>query len=255
MRLRDKIAIVTGSTSGLGRAIAELFAAEGASVTVTGRDSDRLAQVENAITNTGGNCLGVLADLTDLAEIQKLVSATVNRWGRLDVLVNAAGILAGGNFFDISEDTYDRVMSVNLKSVFFTCQTAAKEMVTRKKGKIVNFSSIGGGVIGFPGGSAYCSSKGAIVSLTQALALELAPSNINVNAISPGNILTAMNQQMFENEEYKRKILDITPSRRIGLPRDITYGALYLASDESDYVTGIQLIVDGGLVTGPASLL
>jgi len=248
MKLSDKVAIVTGSASGMGRAIAMLFASEEAKVTVTDRNPEGLAEVERDIKAAGGQCIGIVADLTKLPEISKVVEKTIKEFGKLDILVNCVGIFELGNFLEISEDSYDRTMNTNLKSTFFMCQRAAKEMVKQGRGKIISLASIAGGKIGWSTASAYCASKGGIVSLTQTLAVELAPYHINVNAISPGNIRTPMNERMFANPDYLKKFLDVTPWGRIGETQDVTFAVLYLASEESDYVTGIQLVIDGGMV-------
>lgn len=249
MKLRDKVAIVTGSTSGIGRAIVILFAQEGAKVMVTGRSPERLDEVVKTIKTSRGECIGISADLTKLTEIKKVVGNTIKEFGKLDILVNCAGVYELANFLEVSEGFYDRTMNINLKSVFFMCQRAAKEMIKQGKGKIINFSSIGGGKIGLATGSVYCTSKGGVVSLTQTLAVELAPYHINVNAISPGNIRTPMNEHLLAEPDYLKVMLDMTPWGRIGETQDITFAALYLASEESDYVTGIQLVIDGGIVS------
>ncbi len=246
MRLAEKVAIVTGSTSGIGRAIATVYAREGAKVVVVGRDGPRLGQVKEEIGAVSGACLGIQADLRNLSEIDKVVRETMKEFGRVDVLVNSAGVFELCDFLEITEDFFDRTMSLNLRSLFFMTQRAAREMKNQGKGKIINLASIGGGTVGFPTGSVYCASKGAIVSVTQTLALELAPYKINVNAISPGNVRTPMNEHLLADPDYLKAMLDQTPWGRIGETTDITPAAVYLASDESDYVTGIQLVIDGG---------
>lgn len=251
MRLAEKVAIMTGSTSGIGRAVAVEFSREGAKLALTGRNPERLAEVEKTIKTAGGECIGILGELTRLPEINRLVESTIKEFGRLDILVNCHGIFELAAFLETSEEFYEKTMSVDLKSVFFMCQRAAKEMIKQGKGKIINFSSIGGGKFGFPNGSVYCAAKGGIASLTQVLALELAPHSINVNAISPGNIRTPINEHLFAHPDYLKNMLDITPLGRIGETKDITGAAVYLASEESDYVTGIQLVVDGGVISGP----
>lgn len=249
MKLSGKVAIVTGSTSGIGRAIAMLFASEGAKVMLTGRSSERLAEVERDIEKAGGQCIGITADLAELPEINKVVEGTIKEFGKLDILINCAGIFELANFLETSEDFYDRTMNTNLKSVFFMCQRAAKEMVKQGKGKIINFSSIAGGQIGWPSYSVYCTSKGGVASLTQVLAAELAPYHINVNAISPGEIRTPMNESDLADPDFLKVMLDMTPLGRIGETKDVTSAALYLASEESDFMTGVQLVIDGGIVS------
>lgn len=255
MRLQGKIALVTGSTSGIGRATALLFAQEGGSVVATGRNVEKLAGTSELIAAAGADSLAVPADLTRLADIDDLVEKALARFGRIDILVNAAGIFEGGDFFETSEDFFDRTVDSNVKSVFFVCQRVAAAMKKQGKGRIVNFSSVGGGKIGFPGGSVYCASKAAIAGLTMALAVELAPFKINVNAVSPGNILSPMNEQLFADPAYRDRMLEITPWGRIGNPLDAARAALYLASDDADYVTGLQLTIDGGVTAGPGTLL
>jgi NAD(P)-dependent dehydrogenase (short-subunit alcohol dehydrogenase family) len=246
VKLVGKVAIVTGGTSGIGRAIAIAFAREGAKVAVVGRDRQRLAQVEQEIKGGGEKYLIVPGEMRKLSEIDRVVQTTVKEFGKLDILVNSAGVFELCDFLETSEDFFDRTIDLNLKSLFFMIQRAAKEMKNQGKGKIVSMASIGGGTVGFPTASVYCASKGAIVSLTQTLALELAPYKINVNAISPGNIRTPMNEHLLANPDYLKAMLDHTPWGRIGETKDIIPAAIYLASDDSDYVTGIQLVVDGG---------
>lgn len=246
MRLADKVAIVTGSTSGIGRAIAMAYAREGAKVVVVGRDGHRLGQVREEIGAASGVCLGIQADLRKVSEIDKVVRETMKEFGRVDILVNSAGVFELCDFLEITEEFFDRTISLNLKALFFMMQRAAREMKKQGKGKIINLASIGGGTVGFPTGSVYCASKGAIVSLTQTVALELAPYKINVNAISPGNIRTPMNEHLLADPDYLKAMLDHTPWGRIGETTDITPAAVYLASEDSDYVTGIQLVIDGG---------
>ena len=246
MKLKDKVAIITGATSGIGRAIALEFVRQGAKVTLTGRNAARLAEAEKEVKAIGGVCLSVQTDILQLADIDKAVEETVEKFGRLDVLVNAAGLFETCDFLETSEELFDRAMDINLKGLFFMTQRAAKEMKQQGRGKVINFSSIGGGAVGFPTGSAYCATKGAIVALTQTLGVELAPYKINVNAICPGNVHSPMNEHLFASEEYTKAMLDLTPWGRIGETSDITPAVVYLASDDSNYVTGQKLIIDGG---------
>ncbi len=246
MKLKDKVAMVTGASSGIGRAVAVAFAGEGAKVAAVGRDSSRLSEVVKAIATAGGEGIRIQADLLKREEMDKAVRETVGRFEKLDILVNSAGVFELSDFFQIDEAFFDRTMDLNLKSLFFMSQCAAKEMKKQSKGKIINLSSIAGGCIGFPTATVYCASKGAIAALTQALALELAPFKINVNCIAPGNIRTAMNEHLLANPDYLKTMLNLTPWGRIGETTDIVPAAVYLASDDSDYMTGQKLVIDGG---------
>jgi NAD(P)-dependent dehydrogenase (short-subunit alcohol dehydrogenase family) len=251
MKLKDKAAIVTGATSGIGRAVAEAYAREGANIVAIGRNEERLGEIEDVIAGIGRRCRTVRADLADLKHIDRVIEATLESFGRIDILFNGAGIIGSFPFLDNSEDLYNQVLDTNLKSVFFMSQKAARIMKKQRKGKIISMSSVAGAVIGVPGLAAYSATKGAILSLSRSLAVELASFNINVNVISPGNILTPMNQSLFADPEYEKVMLAITPLKRIGDPADITPAAIYLASEESDYVTGQQIVIDGGIVAGP----
>jgi NAD(P)-dependent dehydrogenase (short-subunit alcohol dehydrogenase family) len=250
MKLEKKVSIITGATSGIGRAISLAFAEEGAEVFATGRDVDRLEELKGKIKNANGACEVLPADLRRPGSNEEVVAEAVKQFGGVDILVNSAGIFELSDFFEIDEAFFDRNMEVNFKSVFFMCQKAATAMKKRGKGKIINMSSIAGGQIGVPTGSVYCAAKAAIAALTQCLSLELAPLNITVNAISPGNIRTPMNEHFLENPDYLQAMLDITPLKRIGNTGDITPLAVYLASEDSDYMTGQQLVIDGGVVCG-----
>jgi NAD(P)-dependent dehydrogenase (short-subunit alcohol dehydrogenase family) len=251
MKLVDKAAIVTGATSGIGRAVAEAFAREGANIVAVGRNEERLSEIKNIIAEIGSHCRTVRADLASLKDIDQAIKAALDSFGRIDILFNGAGIIGGSPFLDNSEDLYDQTLATNLKSVFFMSQKAAQVMKEKRKGKIISMSSIAGAVIGVPGLAAYSATKGAILSLSRSMAVELAPFNINVNVISPGNILTPMNQGLFADPEYEKTMLAITPLKRIGDPGDITPAAIFLASEESDYITGQQIVIDGGIVAGP----
>jgi NAD(P)-dependent dehydrogenase (short-subunit alcohol dehydrogenase family) len=208
------------------------------------------------MASAGGECLPLEADLLRLDEIDKTIGRVVAAFGRLDVLVNSAGVFELCDFLAVSEASYDRTLGVNLKGLFFMSQRAARLMKSQGKGKIINIASEGGGVTGFSQGSVYCASKGAIVSLTQALALELAPYHINVNAISPGTIRTPMNEEMFKRHpEFLEAETKGTPCGRLGTVDEVAAPVAFLLSDEASFITASELMVDGGYCSlGPEGL-
>jgi len=247
MRLKDKVAIVTGAGQGIGRAIALEFAKEGARVTVNARKLEPLEEVVKEIRKGGGESLAAAGDVSKMADVDGIIAKTVNAFGRLDILVNNAGILISADVEHHSEQIWDDTMDINVKGTFFCIQRALPEMIKQGRGKIINIASIAG-QIGFPNAAAYCASKGAIMGLTKALAMELAPKKINVNAIGPGDIRTPLNAHLLSDAAYLKSRVDQTPYGRVGEVSDIAPAAVYLASDESDFVNGITLTVDGGLI-------
>jgi glucose 1-dehydrogenase len=246
MKLKGKVAIVTGATSGIGEAVAIAYAKEGALQTLTGRDAGRLGEIEKRVRQAGSDCLCIQADLSRVSDVRKVVQGTVERFGRIDILFNSAGVAEFTPFMQVTEEVYDRVMDTNVKSQFFLCQMVVPEMKKIGKGKIICMASVAG-VIGIPGMIAYCGSKAAILNMVKALSVELAPFKINVNAISPGNILSPMNEAKFKDPAFLEANLAITPLRRIGNTGDITPAAIYLACEDSDFMTGSHMLIDGGM--------
>lgn len=247
MRLKNKVALVTGGGQGIGRAIALEFGKEGARVVVTGRTMDKLEGVANEIKKNGGKALAVAGDVSNIADVDRMVTVTVKKFGRLDILVNCAGVLFSADLAHHSEKLWDDTIDVNLKGSFLTTQRAVPEMLKQGKGKVIHIASIAG-QIGFPNSVAYCASKGGIMGMTKAMAMELAPKRINVNCLAPGDVATPLNEHLLSKPKYLKSRVDNTPYGRVGRVQDIAPGAVYLASDESDFVNGITLTIDGGLI-------
>jgi NAD(P)-dependent dehydrogenase (short-subunit alcohol dehydrogenase family) len=250
--LSNKVAIVTGARRGIGRGIALALAKAGADVVVSDLNLEDCQKVVEEIEALGRKGLAVKCDVTQISEVDQLVQKTVDELGKLDILVNNAGIVEFKPFLELTEDDWDKVLEVNLKGYFLCAQAAAKEMVKNNGGRIVNIASIASGQvgIGYPQIAHYCASKGGITALTEALALELSPQGINVNAIGPGVIETEMTKGMLGDEQTKQGILMRVPKKRVGRPEDIGAAAVFFASDEADYITGATLFVDGGWLAG-----
>ncbi len=247
MRLKNKVALVTGGGTGIGRAIALEFAKEGARVAITGRRKDTLSKTVNEIIKKGGKALGIPGDVSIIADVDKMVTETVKKFGKLDILVNCAGILISADLAHHTEKIWDDTIDINLKGSFLTTQRAVPEMLKQGKGKVIHIASIAG-QIGFPDSTAYCASKGGIMGMTKAMAMELAPKKINVNCIAPGDVATPLNEHLLRKPKYLKSRVDNTPYGRVGQVQDIAPGAVYLASDESDFANGITLTIDGGLI-------
>jgi len=244
MRLKDKVAIVTGAGSGIGREIALLFAREEAIVSVADYVTEKGEETVRQIRQGGGEAIFIKADVSRASDAERIVKQTVEKYGRLDILCNNAGILGEvAPVGEASEENWDRVIAVNLKSVFLCSRYAVREMVKRGGGVIINSSSTMG-LVGLPGNTAYSASKGAIIQFTKTMALEYASSNIRVNCICAGWIDTPMNEIL--EEQIIRWIVRETPVGRLGKAEEVAQAALYLASDESSFVTGTALVVDGG---------
>jgi gluconate 5-dehydrogenase len=244
--LEGKVAIVTGSSRGIGRAIAEGLAGAGAAVTVNGRDPETTQAVADAIVAAGGKSLAVAADVSKAEDVERLIRTTADRFGRLDILVNNAGISPYYKPAEtMTEDEWDDVMSVNLKGVFLCCQAAGRVMIPQKSGRIINMSSVAGKVA-LPRLIAYSAAKGAINQLTRVLAVEWAPHHILVNAIAPGYIETDLTKGLRENPTRLDAMIGRIPLGRLGKATEIAGAAIYLASDAASYVTGQMLDIDGG---------
>jgi glucose 1-dehydrogenase len=248
-RLAGKVAIVTGSGSGIGKAIAIRLASEGASLVVDYRNHIEQAQDTKAkVEAAGGKAILVQADVSILADTQNLVDQAYKQLGRCDILVNNAGIEIESPFWDVTEKDYDAVLNVNLKGAFFLTQAFVRRLRDAKQpGRIINISSVHEDMV-FPHFSTYCVSKGGIRMLTRDLAVELGPLNITVNNIAPGAIATPINTKLLENKTELDALLKNIPLGRLGTPEEVAGLALFLASDDGAYCTGSTFFIDGGLI-------
>jgi 3-oxoacyl-[acyl-carrier protein] reductase len=251
-RLDGRVAIVAGASSGFGAEIARLFALAGARLTLAARREDRLRAV--AASLEAERVLSVLTDVTVEAQVKRMVDATLERFGRIDVLVNSAGIIARTPVAEVQESEWDRLMAVNLKGPFLCCKHALPHMIARGDGRIVNVASYLGLYAGSGGTPAYNASKGGVVMLTRSIAVRHGPDGVRANAICPGFIKTELNRDLIDGAPdpaaKEREIASAYPLRRLGAPDDVAYAALYLASDASNWVTGACLMLEGGLTAG-----
>ena len=247
-RLKDKIAMVTGSSVGIGKAIALTFAKEGAIVVTNSRKLERAEATANEVRAIGSQALAIEADLTKSTDIDYLIDTTIENFGRLDILVNNAGIAMISPTEDLSEHDWDRAIAIDLKATFLCSQKAAKRsMIPQKSGVIINISSILGKVA-LPMRAAYCASKAGVIALTQVMGSEWAKYNIRVVAIGPGYILTELVQQSIDDGTFSAEtLIDRTPMKRFGKLEEIANLAVFLASDDAGYITGEIIYVDGGM--------
>ena len=249
MRLADKVAIITGSASGMGKYAAELFASEGASVVVTDIAEKEGAEIARAIRDEGGKAIFVKANVAIEDEVKHMVGTAVDAFGHVDVLYNNAGIMPAedGSVTDITESTWDRIMDINLKSAFLCSKYTIPHMVKQGKGSIINVASFVALMGCTVPQDAYTASKGGMLALTKSFAVQYGRQGIRCNAICPGPIETPLLRVLWTSEEARDLRLNRIPLGRFGEAKDIVYMALYLASDESSWTTGAWLMVDGGL--------
>lgn len=249
-RLEGKVALVTGASRGIGRAIALAFAREGALVCVNHSQSQESAEaVVGEIERIGGRAFAARASVANFDEVSGMVSSIVSKFGPVDILVNNAGVSIPGDLFTMNDAQLLEMFRVNVMGTINCSKLVGKQMVERKYGKIVNIGSIAGTGTNFPGTTPYASTKGSILTLTKRLALELGPSGINVNSVLPGFIETEMNTRGKTEEVWSAKKAEMSKKsmlRRIGQPQDIASVVLFLSSDESSFITGQAIVVDGG---------
>jgi NAD(P)-dependent dehydrogenase (short-subunit alcohol dehydrogenase family) len=242
-RLEGRVAIVTGGGNGLGRAIAELFSLEGASVVVADIDEKAANETAALIRDKGGEALAVKTDVSLAPEVDRLMSATATKYGRIDILVNNAGVRGMGGVLDLTEDDWDRILSVNLKGMFLCSKFALPHMLRQGKGNIVCISSISG-VVGHRGQAAYNASKHGIIGLARCMAIDHADNGIRVNVVCPGMMLTPM--LAHESEENLREYAKMNLFKRPGEASEVANAVLHLASDESSFTTGSVYMADAG---------
>ena len=242
INLKGKIGIVTGAAQGIGRAIAMEMAKVNVHVIVSDI-ADTIHDVVNDIKKINGSAEAMKCDVSNKKQVNELVKKVISEHGKIDILVNNAGLYPQKGFLDLDEETWKKTMAVNLDGVFYFCKAVAPHMKDKGGGKIVNIGSIAGAVVGFQQLTHYSASKGGVLGFTRALALDLAPHNIQVNVIAPGAIDTP---GASSNEEQTKQIVQAIPAKRQGKPEEIGYATIFLASDKANYITGELLVVDGG---------
>ncbi|MBI4121258.1 MAG: SDR family oxidoreductase [Parcubacteria group bacterium] len=246
--LQGKVALITGAQRGMGAVHSKILARQGAKVVVTDINEETCIPIVDEIKKAGGEAACFKLDVTKEEEIDAVITETVRVFGRLDILVNNAGIYQPKPFLELTKDDWERMLRINLEGQFLCAKRAAQEMMKNKWGRIINIASIasGGVGIGIQGGTHYTASKGGSIGFTEALAVELAPHGILVNAIAPGAIRTPMIDEAGMSEADVKGMLQGVPLRRIGEPEEVSAAVVFLASDEASYVTGSTVYVDGG---------
>jgi glucose 1-dehydrogenase len=255
LQLENKVAVITGSSLGIGSAIALAFAKEGAAVAVDYRSHpDEAKEIVDQVEGSGGRAISVRADVSNPEDVKNLIKQAVEEFGRLDVMVNNAGIEEKMPFLDTPLEVWNRTIAVNLTGTWLGCQEAARQMVSQGgAGRIINVSSVHE-ALPMPTNAPYCAAKGGLRMLTRTIAVELASHNITVNNIAPGAVDTPMDAPLKEDASKMQKLLSEIPLRRMGKPEEVASLAVYLASDDAAYVTGSTYVIDGGMMRKSGTL-
>lgn len=252
MKLQHKVTLITGAGQGIGKAIAFAFAKEGSTVAVNDIKGEMAQAVTEEIIGKGGQAIAIKGDISKREEVQNMIQKTIRTFERIDILVNNAGVQTETAFLDLSEEEWDKIINTNLKGTFLCSQLAAREMIKQQAGKIINISSVHQ-FMPRVNIAHYAASKGGIMMLTRVMALELAKYKINVNCIAPGATATAMNVRVLNSPEELGEMNSSIPWGRMAQPEEIAYAALYLASEDADYITGSSFYLDGGITLGSLS--
>lgn len=248
--LKGKVALVSGASRGLGKGMAAALAKAGADVIISSRSQEALEVTAREIKEaTSSKVYPVSCDIRDMHSIDNLIKKSVMKFGKIDILVNGAGMNIRKPIIEVTESDWDTLMGVNLKGGFFLCKAAAEVMIKQGNGKIINIASTAS-TVGFNNICMYCASKGAVLQMTKAMALEWAKYNINVNAIGPGSYKTEMTKVLYEDEEKHKGLLSRIPMGRTGVPEDLAGAVVFLGSEASNYITGQIIYVDGGWTAG-----
>lgn len=245
MRLKDKVALITGGARGIGREIALCFAKEGADIVICDVNADLIHETQKELESLGGRALALAVDVTDFKAVEEMANKILDKFAKIDILVNNAGITRDNLLLRMTPEQWDQVINVNLKGTFNVTKSVSKVMIKQKQGKIISIASIIG-IIGNYGQANYAASKAGIIALTKSCAKELGSRNIQVNAVAPGFIKTDMTDKL--SEDIKQKMLAQIPLARLGESVEVAKVCLFLASPDSDYITGQTIVIDGGMV-------
>ncbi|MEE9584607.1 MAG: glucose 1-dehydrogenase [Candidatus Brocadiales bacterium] len=243
--LRGQVALVTGASKGLGKSMAMALAEAGADIVMVARGPVKLAEAEKEVADMGVRTLMIAADVTIPEDVEKVVNQALAKFGKIDILVNNVGTYTGKPIVESTTEDWSNLINTNLTSTYLCCRTVGKHMIERQRGKVVNMAAAIG-ALGARNSAAYCASKGGVIQLTRALAVEWARYNITVNAIAPGTMETEITAKMLEDPKVRKALESKVPMKRIGRPSDLTGTVVFLSASGSDYITGQTIFVDGG---------